>query len=615
MKLNKLYLKSLLKNKEFQRRLHEIFETENDEPKNVLNENVVNMMYLMDYDRASTNFESESNRSLLESKVTITEEKELLNEIAPIVAWGIGALVTAIIGGELANQAVRSTGGDVAKLPNNEFLTGSPWETFYETQTEALKTLGIGEEKLFNPVDGVTVISQQDAQTIANNLWTIMTGPEFSIGGFGSAQRNQAQAVIDIIKNLPTLLDVSRVAFEYGTKMGAGSVHKNLGEWIDKELYAGQVNDLKDKLSKKPYIIYKGEEFTKTEWSEKNKEVKEAFEKMVVPPDLAKKFTDNGYECVVTTALENSWERTDKPEEIRISIEGPQGGEAVFNPDGKFAYRGPIWSAGEETLAGEYGCEGSLYKGDLTISDEESTTPDATSSSEELTISESYKNRIISEQNYPFGNIILDTNPAAAVSDPDKIKSKDECTLSDIRKGVKECYLEEGDEGYVVSRVQELLAFAGMDLDEYGISGVFTIETKKAVQEFQKKVGLLSSGKVDQKTLEKLEEFTADERSFVDEDELIGVETAPETSADEFASVDEGQKLEVVDRGDESYITTPNGQTIVTADQVNKIKYDNQGNFKTIKTQDHIIKFDKETGLVTKVRNRRRFGDMFRRNA
>ena len=45
---------------------------------------------------------------------------------------------------------------------------------------------------------------------------------------------------------------------------------KNLGQWIDKELYSGQVNDLKDKLSKKPYIIYRGEEFTKTEWSEKN---------------------------------------------------------------------------------------------------------------------------------------------------------------------------------------------------------------------------------------------------------------------------------------------------------------------------------------------------------
>ena len=109
MKLNKLYLKSLLKNKEFQRRLHEIFETENDEPKNLLNEDVINMMYLMDYDRSSTNFESESNRSLLESKVTITEEKELLNEAIPLIVWGVlAAIGTSIIGGELINQAARS---------------------------------------------------------------------------------------------------------------------------------------------------------------------------------------------------------------------------------------------------------------------------------------------------------------------------------------------------------------------------------------------------------------------------------------------------------------------------------------------------------------------------
>ena len=603
MKLNKLYLKSLLKNKEFQRRLHEIFETENDEPKNVLNENVVNMMYLMDYDRASTNFESESNRSLLESKVTITEEKELLNEIAPLLLWGAIALGTTVLVGTSAAVTTgrRSRGGDVANLPNDEFLTGSPWETFYDSQTEFLDELGMGEDRLFGP-EQINVITKEEAQAIADALYQDMKGGEADLFGIAGTQRNMAQRVIDTIKNIPTLLGLSRVAFEYGTKQGAGGKHKNLAQWIDKELYQSQVNDLKDKLSKKPYINYMGKNFTKEEWTNKNEQVQKELEKKVVPPDLAEKFIDNGYECVITTALANSWQRTDNPEEIRISIKGPNGGEGVFNPDGRFAYKGPIWSGGEETLAGEYGCEGSLYKGDLNIPDEE------------LTISESYKNTI-NEQNYPFGDIILDTNPAAAVSDPDKIKSKDECTLSDIRKGVKECYLEEGDEGYVVSRVQELLAFAGMDLDEYGISGVFTTETKKAVQEFQKKVGLLSSGKVDQKTLEKLEEFTADERSFVDEDELIGVETTPETSADEFASVDEGQKLEVVDRGDESYITTPNGQTIVTADQVNKIKYDNQGNFKTIKTQDHIIKFDKETGLVTKVRNRRRFGDMFRRNA
>jgi len=604
MKLNKLHLKSLLKNKEFQTRLHEIFDTQNDEPKNFLNEDVVNMMYLMDYDRSSTNFESESNRSLLESKVTITEEKELLNEIAPLVAWGIGALVTLAIGGTSAAVTTgrRSRGGDVANLPNDQFLNGLPWEYFYDSQTEYLSELGLSENDLFGP-NQVKVITQQEAQAIADELYQDMKGGEADLYGIAGTQRNMAQRVIDTIKRIPTLLGLSRVGFEYGTKMGGAGNPKNLAQWIDKELYQSQVNDLKKTLSEKPYIIYMGKEFTKEEWDKKNEEVQKELEKRVVPSDLSKKFIDNGYDCVVTTALENSWQKTDNPEEIRISIEGPNGGEAVFNPDGRFAYKGPIWSGGEETLVGEYGCEGSLYKGDLEIPDEE------------LTISESYKNITINEQNYPFGNIMLDVNPSVSVSDPDKIKSKDECTLSDIRKGVKECYLEEGDEGYVVSRVQELLAFAGMDLDEYGISGVFTTETKKAVQEFQKKVGLLSSGKVDQKTLEKLEEFTADERSFVDEDELIGVETVPETSADEFASVDEGQKLEVVDRGDESYITTPNGQTIVTSDQVNKIKYDNQGNFKTIKTQDHIIKFDKETGLVTKVRNRRRFGDMFRRNA
>ena len=51
----------------------------------------------------------------------------------------------------------------------------------------------------------------------------------------------------------------------------------------------------------------------------------------------------------------------------------------------------------------------------------------------------------------------------------------------------------------------------------------------------------------------------------------------------------------------------PGGTEYSTTDDIEKIKYTKQGNIKTIKTEYQIVKFDKKTGKVKSVKDRRTF--------
>lgn len=580
----------LLQDNKLRKSIFESLGIEYNQPSNRLNEDVSNMMYLMDYNRASTNFESETKRTLIESKV-------LLNEIEPITLTvgliAAGTLLTSWIASQSYSASKRAY--DSGFTPKSsadylKFLEKEPWDEFNKSVQETVNEFPeVTESSIYNENE-VNVISQQTANQYAMDLWNIMKGMETDYFGLFGHQNREYTQIIQIFKAIPTLLGVSRVAKEYGVQQGGGMRMKNLKQWIEKEFYKDQTKQLEYILSEKPYINYKGKNYGKEEFDEIDEKIRDAYLETMVPADISEPFIQAGYKCVIDTAQvpNNKWEKIPDGG-IQITIDGPQGGTGIFKPDGQFKYRGPIFSAGEEELAGEFGCEETMYSKGLEFEDE--------------VVSESYFPMLISED-YPFGDIILDINTdfttVSSGTDANTPKTKKECSLSDIRNGVKLCYLDAGDEGYLVARVKTILKDKGYAIIE---NNVYTNDTKETVQKFQEDRGLSPTGIVDMQTLKELE-------TSLNRGEPTAVITDNKYAADkgEFGP-NVGDEINVTgeDVQNNTYLEDESG-TVYKLHPDEKQKFDRQGRLKSIVTPEYTVKYDVETGMVKEViyRNRRR---------
>ena len=85
--------------------------------------------------------------------------------------------------------------------------------------------------------------------------------------------------------------------------------------------------------------------------------------------------------------------------------------------------------------------------------------------------------------------------------------TKGTATGSTTKPSVKYQTLRQGYRGYDVKYMQELLIKAGEKLPKFGADGQFGLETKRAVQSFQRKNNLEIDGIVGKQTWAKLQEF------------------------------------------------------------------------------------------------------------
>lgn len=580
----------LLQDKKLRESIFESLGLEYYQPSNTLNEDVSNMMYLMDYNRASTNFESETKRTLIESKVLLKEEPITLLTVGLIAG---GTLLTSWLASQSYSAAKRAYDGGFTPKSSADylkFLDKEPWDEFNKSVQETVNEFPeVTESSIYNE-NNVKVISAPVALEYAQGLRNIMGGMETDYFGVFGHQNREYEKILNIFKAIPTLLGVSRVAKEYGVRQGGGMRMKNLKQWLQKEFYEDQTKELEYILSEKPYINYKGKNYGKKEFDNINEKIRKAFLETMVPSDISEPFIQAGYKCVIDTAqtIPNKWEKI-AGGGLQITIDGPQGGTGIFKPDGQFKYRGPIFSAGEEELAGEFGCEETMYSKGLEFEDE--------------VVSESYFPMLISED-YPFGEIILDINTDFATvssgTDANTPKTKNECSLSDIRNGVKLCYLDAGDEGYVVARIKSILKDKGYAIIE---NNVYTNDTKETVQKFQEDRGLSPTGIVDMQTLKELE-------TSLNREEPTAVITDNKYDADkgEFGP-NVGDEIDVKgeDVQNNTYLEDESG-TVYKLHPDEKQKFDRQGRLKSIVTPEYTVKYDVETGMVKEViyRNRRR---------
>lgn len=94
---------------------------------------------------------------------------------------------------------------------------------------------------------------------------------------------------------------------------------------------------------------------------------------------------------------------------------------------------------------------------------------------------------------------------------------------SNITKPVNNKFIDFGDRGELVKKIQYQLMSHGFSLPLYGNDGIFGAETEKAVREFQKYKNILVDGIVGPITLEKLDISTITSENSLYPDKLIKV--------------------------------------------------------------------------------------------
>jgi peptidoglycan hydrolase-like protein with peptidoglycan-binding domain len=408
--------------------------------------------------------------------------------IGSMIVPGIGTAIGAALGGA-AGAIMSSWSKDVELQAGAEEkwtlgMDSDLWSEFHDVVVK--------EEKL----DGLEEMSSSTAEGIANELYNAMYG-----GG------TDEDAVYDALMEIDSIVNLSKVNDEFGTKKGAwriqGKFSGNLKEWLVDELTSGEENRIKNIIGKMPLLVYDGKRIeTALEWEELVKTEKGPTEEEQKTKDFADLW--KAYPCVLKTAADNQADWSDDFKQVTITI---GEGRARFSNTGKYRYKGPQ-SDGKVTPVGTYSCSGE----ELSFEDEEDLT--IVSEGKKLSsILRKPKRQTIKEQkDITFGDMTLnlpksvdtdtDTDKDKTDDTGDKDKGKERgkdswltaCSLASVVKG--KCVIRKGHSGDSVRAVQSILQ------STYGTNtdGKYGPITEEDVRKYQKSKGLYETGIVDQDT-------------------------------------------------------------------------------------------------------------------
>jgi len=404
--------------------------------------------------------------------------------IGSMIVPGIGTAIGAALGGA-AGAIMSSWSKDVELQAGAEEkwtlgMDSDLWSEFHDVVVK--------EEKL----DGLEEMSSSTAEGIADELYDAMYG-----GG------TDEDAVYDAFMEIDSIVNLSKVNDEFGTKKGAwnplGTFSGNLKEWVEDELTSGEENRVKNIIGKMPLLIYDGKRIeTVMDWEELVKTEQGPTEEEEKTKEFAELW--KAYPCVLKTAADNQADWSDDFKQVTITI---GEGRARFSNTGKYRYKGPQ-SDGKVTPVGTFSCSGD----ELSFEDEEELT--IVSEGRRLSsILRKPKRQAIQEQNdITFGDMTLkfekqvetetDTDDGKDTDDGGKPKKETSwltaCSLAAVVKG--KCVIRKGHKGDSVRAVQSILQSKyGTDTD-----GKYGPITEEDVRKYQKAKGLYETGIVDQDT-------------------------------------------------------------------------------------------------------------------
>ena len=205
--------------------------------KDILNE-MKQMAYLMGYDRSKTIFEQGNKKSNLLSEKAIGGEKQI-NEIVPLI---VGAVVLSELTG--VSSWIRKWWSDKGDMGAGDKYKVAVNRSTFEDIEKAMTELGF---KVGRDVwEGVDVMSRTEANDFANELYESMDGPG-----------TDEDVMFEVLNNVGSILDFTRISYEYGKKEG-----ETLEEWIDGDFSDADINKLIiRRLAKKPFIVYNKKQY------------------------------------------------------------------------------------------------------------------------------------------------------------------------------------------------------------------------------------------------------------------------------------------------------------------------------------------------------------------
>ena len=212
--------------------------------KDILNE-MKQMAYLMGYDRSKTIFEQGNKKTNLLSEQIMSDE--LSSDLYRGADGTIQAFFDVItLGGVDWIDDWLSDKGDMGG--GEKYTLGMSPETFPQIKKsiDALSIeLGID---LWGKND-IRIISREQAKKYVKLLYKAMKGM-----GTNLKEKN---GIIDVLEDVDSVLDLSRISYEFGTIEG-----ETLEEWFDGDLSDFDMNKfLRAPLADKPFMIYKGKGF------------------------------------------------------------------------------------------------------------------------------------------------------------------------------------------------------------------------------------------------------------------------------------------------------------------------------------------------------------------
>ena len=453
------------------------------------------MAYLMGYDRGKTIFEQqEGHNTLVEARQAITEQKQQLDEVVPLIAGGLVAVQAA--------DWISDWWTDQGDMGGSEkYMKGMSQSTFPEIE-KAMTNLGF---KAGHDVwDGVDVISSSEARNQAELV-------DDAIDGWGTKD-NQIRSVF---LNLGNVLDMARISYEFGVRQG-----EDMESWVDGDLSTSDINRyIKGPLAKKPFIVYdnvqydNGADFIAAVEAkiDKDAECEEGFKKdedgkCVKIEEEAVVVKDVDWTLVTMNgeALDFDYEMDPQTKSIYDKYVAANYLDK-YTPEFLFAYSFDKAHQGDGSdYYVEYPGDGKQIAagGELTEmyggnkGDESRSERDF----DEGGVGRKGGKRV---KNVDYGATDTeddtkdDTKPTKT---PSRKTQSANYTLEDIKNGT--AVAKKGDKGGVVKQLQNVLMQAGGSLPKYGADGDFGSETVAAVKSFQSKNGNLdnSSGDIGKKT-------------------------------------------------------------------------------------------------------------------
>jgi len=434
--------------------------------KNLINEDIRKMMTLIGYDRGKT----------------LTENKKQLDEVIDPLSLGVYAVALYGIWYNLDEILTDKTDAERISIA----LTGELWPKMKQSIEDTSYKVGKNIEPDLDIIDEMT------AKKYSNKLYQA-----FNIT-FGTDE----DAIAEVMAEMNSLMDLSRVAYEYNIRDG-----NNLKEELDDELGTNDYNRYVGNVLKNvPLAIFENKQYDDFDSfskaiSEKYDEKEE--EEVDDYSEVKNKFSK--YPCVqkaIDDAAEVVYPYVSKGivKDNQVYLKLENGDLALFSTGGKYVAR-----IGGKKTNGTIECPD-----DFSIEDE---------SEEELMISESMG---LFEQ-IMFSGVQLNPEGGEETTDDTEEETTDDdgggtggetgggikyrrtaVTYNDVLEGKEGATVNLGDVGGVVEEIQKklnILLKLGLKLD-----GAYGPKTKKAVERFQIKFDLTDDGIFKQETAKKLDE-------------------------------------------------------------------------------------------------------------